>query len=154
IMRIWSMRQHPDDDVDAECVAGWRVAIEIGLVVTLAFPAVGNVRVHADEHHQAVLVVEDAVVMHGRRTNLGILTIAEPGVDRWNLWKVTQPIHGREHRMLERQVDDLVAGEDLDEVWANEIEVRIPIVIHPEKAALEQVLSQTGSLLIREFVVR
>src|SRR5262245_17383423 len=55
--------------------------------------------------------------------------------------------------MLERQIDDLVAGKNPGEVWPNVIEVRVPVVIHPEKTALEQVLSQAGSLRIREFVV-
>jgi hypothetical protein len=100
------------------------------------------------------VVAEDAVVMHSRGADLGILACAEPGVDRRNLRKVVQPLQDRAHRVFEREVNDLVTGENSGEVWTNVIEIRIAVVIHPEKTALEQVLSQSGSLLIREFVIR
>src|SRR6185503_9506105 len=55
--------------------------------------------------------------------------------------------------MLERQIDDLMPRKNSGEIRTNVVEIRIPVVIHPEETALEKVLSQPGSFLIREFVV-
>src|SRR6185503_1381324 len=56
--------------------------------------------------------------------------------------------------MIHRQINDASVGQNLHEIRTDVLEVGIPVVVDPEKAALQQVVAHANGLLGGEVVVR
>src|SRR5688572_22688725 len=56
--------------------------------------------------------------------------------------------------MIDRQVNDAGVGQDSHEIRMDVLEVGIPVVVDPEKAALQQTVAHANGLVGSEVVVR
>src|SRR5262249_15458895 len=155
VCRGWSVAQRVEQRVDAKGVADSGEPIEVRAVLTFALECIAVVGIVRDEHQHVTLVVQDcAGVRHLAVNALGSLASTKPDADRRYLGDAVHVVQRVEERVSPRQVDhwELVRRQRLPNFRLEDVPgVLTPEVIHPEEAALDQIIAQMrGIVLIQE----